>query len=114
MTRCALFRTSTRRYSKTDSSFQRILLLFFPLQVNHVAVWYYDPAVPPSPSSSSTSLIEPQCECEVEVAGDVMDMQFLDEERIVVCLSTGSVALLRFRPAHKVLYGRGHGYQDFT
>ena len=70
-----------------------------------MAVWKYDPASPSlSPPSflPSPTLVEPQCECEVTVAGDVMDMQFLDEERIVVCLSTGSVSLLHFRPAQKV------------
>ena len=73
-----------------------------------MAVWHYNPSStssplsPPSPPSPS-GLVEPQCECEVGVAGDVMDMRFLDEERIVVCLSTGTVSLLHFRPAHKVV-----------
>ena len=67
-----------------------------------MAVWHYDPAAPPSPPGSSAGLIDPHCECEIKVEGDVMDMQFLDREKIVVCLSTGSVCLLRFRPAHKV------------
>ena len=38
-----------------------------------------------------------------------MDMQFMDEERVVVGLSTGTVALLRFRPTHKVhVRGKSH------
>lgn len=74
-------------------------------QVNRVAVWHFDPTASPSPSPSAPSsawLGEPQRECEMEVTGDVMDMRFLDEERILACLSTGTVTLLRFRPTHKV------------
>lgn len=75
-----------------------------------MAIWQYDPAEPsyplsspiPHSSSASATLIEPVCECEVVVNGDVMEMQFLDEERIVLGLSTGSVALLRYRPTHMV------------
>ena len=70
-----------------------------PPQVNRVAVWHYNPAASPSPASS---LVEPQCVCELAVAGDVMDMQFLDEERILVGLSTGSAVLLHYRPSHQV------------
>lgn len=69
-----------------------------------MAVWHYDSAVPPP---TSTGLIEPHSECEVKVDGDVLDMQFLDKEKIVVCLSTGSVCLLQFRPTHKVHCGVG-------
>ena len=84
-------------------------------QVNRVAVWHYDPTMAPSspPLSSSTQevFVEPVCECETTVAGDVMDLQWLDEDRMVVGLSTGSVALLHFRTAQKVdtCYARSVG-----
>ena len=78
-----------------------------------MAVWRYDPSAPPSPPSSPSpypspqegGFVEPVCECEVGVGGDVMDLQFLDEERMAVGLSTGSVALLHFRAAQKVSKG---------
>ena len=74
-------------------------------QVNRVAIWQYDPSsMAGSPPSSQEGYVEPACECEVGVSGDVMDMQWLDEERVVVGLSTGSVVLLHFRRAQKVLY----------
>ena len=82
--------------------------------MNRVVMWHYSPAVlpeqhssspPPSPSTSLSSLVEPECVCEVCVTGDVMDMRFLDEERIVVGLSNGDVAILRFRISNQVLEG---------
>ena len=77
--------------------------------MNRVAVWRYDPSAPPSPPSSPSApypseegFVEPVGVCEVGVEGDVMDLRFVDEERMAVGLSSGSVALLHFRAPQKV------------
>ena len=67
-----------------------------------MAVWHYDPPSSSPSSPTEEEFIEPVCECEVGVRGDVMDLQFVDEERMAVGLSTGTVALLHFRTAQKV------------
>ncbi|CAI8020948.1 Nucleoporin Nup43 [Geodia barretti] len=79
-------------------------------KVNRVAVWRYDPSAPPSPPSSPSApypseegFVEPARVCEVGVEGDVMDLRFVDEERMAVGLSSGSVALLHFRAPQKTI-----------
>ena len=49
--------------------------------------------------TSVTSVTEPELVCSCEVQGDVMDLQFLDEERITASFSNGCVAVLKYRPA---------------
>uniref|UniRef100_A0A8V0XPH3 Nucleoporin 43 n=1 Tax=Gallus gallus TaxID=9031 RepID=A0A8V0XPH3_CHICK len=46
---------------------------------------------------------EPQLLCDIRHNGDVMDMQFLDQERIVVGSSTGSVTVFRHHQNNQTL-----------
>lgn len=52
--------------------------------------------------TSVTSVTEPELVCSCEVQGDVMDLQFLDEERITASFSNGCVAVLKYRPARSL------------
>lgn len=50
-----------------------------------------------------TSIVEPVLLCEWEAGGaDITDLLFMEEEGIVAALASGSVVLLRFRPAVQV------------
>uniref|UniRef100_A0A8C6V4S7 Nucleoporin 43 n=1 Tax=Naja naja TaxID=35670 RepID=A0A8C6V4S7_NAJNA len=46
---------------------------------------------------------EPHLLCDIQHSGDVMDMQFLDQERIVAASSTGSVAIFRHHQNNQTL-----------
>ncbi|KFP03275.1 Nucleoporin Nup43, partial [Calypte anna] len=46
---------------------------------------------------------EPQLLCDIRHNGDVMDMQFLDQERIVVASSTGTVTIFRHHQNNQTL-----------
>uniref|UniRef100_A0A8D0EY39 Nucleoporin 43 n=1 Tax=Strix occidentalis caurina TaxID=311401 RepID=A0A8D0EY39_STROC len=46
---------------------------------------------------------EPQLLCDIRHNGDVMDMQFLDQERIVVASSTGTVTVFRHHQNNQTL-----------
>ncbi|XP_025900192.1 nucleoporin Nup43 [Nothoprocta perdicaria] len=46
---------------------------------------------------------EPQLLCDIRHNGDVMDMQFLDQERIVVASSTGDVTIFRHHQNNQTL-----------
>ncbi|XP_062428357.1 nucleoporin Nup43 [Rhea pennata] len=46
---------------------------------------------------------EPQLLCDIRHNGDVMDMQFLDQERIVVASSTGNVTIFRHHQNNQTL-----------
>ncbi|XP_032041337.1 nucleoporin Nup43 isoform X1 [Aythya fuligula] len=52
---------------------------------------------------SGEYLGEPQLLCDIGHDGDVMDMQFLDQERIVVASSTGSVTVFRHHQNNQTL-----------
>ncbi|XP_064365238.1 nucleoporin Nup43 isoform X2 [Dromaius novaehollandiae] len=46
---------------------------------------------------------EPQLLCDIRHSGDVMDMQFLDQERVVVASSTGNVTIFRHHQNNQTL-----------
>nr|XP_020663422.1 nucleoporin Nup43 [Pogona vitticeps] len=46
---------------------------------------------------------EPHLLCDIQHSGDVMDMQFLDQERIVAASSTGSVTIFRHHQNNQTL-----------
>ncbi|XP_053238121.1 nucleoporin Nup43 [Podarcis raffonei] len=46
---------------------------------------------------------EPHLLCDIEHSGDVMDMEFLDQERIVTASSTGSVTIFRHHQNNQTL-----------
>ncbi|NXC18029.1 NUP43 protein, partial [Corythaeola cristata] len=46
--------------------------------------------------------VEPQLLCDIKHNGDVMDMQFLDQERIVAASSTGTVTVFRHHQNNQV------------
>ena len=54
----------------------------------------------------SAELVEPELVCECEVASNVMDLIFLDEQRVVASFSNGCVALFRYRSMQKVIAPR--------
>ena len=67
-----------------------------PLQPNRVCIWQFS-------EDESAELVEPELVCECEVDSDVMDLRFLDEQRVVASFSNGCVTLFRYRSIHKVL-----------
>ncbi|XP_032877735.1 nucleoporin Nup43 [Amblyraja radiata] len=46
---------------------------------------------------------DPELKCEINHDGDVMDLQFFDQERIVTASSTGSVNLFQHQPSSETL-----------
>ncbi|KFW76951.1 Nucleoporin Nup43, partial [Manacus vitellinus] len=60
---------------------------------------------------------EPHLLCDIQHNGDVMDMQFLDQERIVVASSTGTVTIFRHHQNNQTLsanhrWERAHYHVD--
>ncbi|XP_028295031.1 nucleoporin Nup43 [Gouania willdenowi] len=58
---------------------------------------------------------DPQLLCDIKHDGDVLDLQFLDQERIVTASSTGGVTILRHHPNSQTLsvshqWERAHRY----
>ncbi|XP_027008260.1 nucleoporin Nup43 isoform X2 [Tachysurus fulvidraco] len=59
---------------------------------------------------------DPQLLCECEHSGDVLDLQFLDQDRLVTASSTGSVTVYKVHPANHTLsvahvWDRVHHYE---
>ncbi|XP_051880387.1 nucleoporin Nup43 [Pristis pectinata] len=56
-----------------------------------------------STESDQLFVEDPELLCEIKHNGDVMDLQFLDQERIVTASSTGSVTVFRHHPNSQTL-----------
>ncbi|KAI5614776.1 nucleoporin Nup43 [Silurus asotus] len=60
---------------------------------------------------------DPQLLCECKHAGDVLDLQFLDQDRLVTASSTGAVTVYKLHPDNQTLsvahvWDRAHRYQS--
>ncbi|KAH0622372.1 hypothetical protein JD844_024628 [Phrynosoma platyrhinos] len=71
------------------------------LQENKISIWSVGDFG--SLSSNGEYHSEPHLLCDIQHSGDVMDMQFLDQERIVAASSTGSVTIFRHHQNNQTL-----------
>ncbi|XP_072106857.1 nucleoporin Nup43 isoform X2 [Mobula birostris] len=70
-------------------------------QQNKVCLWETHDI--DSTESDQLLVEDPELLCEIKHNGDVMDLQFLDQERIVTASSTGSVTVFRHHPNNQTL-----------
>ncbi|XP_019383092.1 PREDICTED: nucleoporin Nup43 [Gavialis gangeticus] len=82
---------------------------------NKVSIWSVGAVESVSPNGEYQG--EPQLLCDIRHYGDVMDMQFLDQERIVAASSTGSVTIFRHHQSNQTLsvsqkWERAHCHVD--
>ena len=69
--------------------------MYIHIQPNRVCVWQFA-------EDEAAELAEPQLVCECEVPSDLMDLKFLDEQRVVGSFSNGCVAVFRYKNMVKV------------